>query len=56
MAIIQEPGVQLADQLIRYCRRCHRKLRNPDSMQRGYGPICTQKEVADRKGQKGGDA
>jgi hypothetical protein len=56
MAIIQEAGVQPADQLTRYCRRCHRKLRNEDSMRKGYGPVCIQKEVADRKAQKGDDA
>jgi hypothetical protein len=54
--LIQEQGVQPAPQLIRYCRRCHRKLRNEDSMKKGYGPICLQKEVTDRKAQRGEDA
>jgi hypothetical protein len=31
-------------QLIRYCRRCHRKLRSEESMRRGFGPICFLKE------------
>jgi hypothetical protein len=46
--IIQEQGVSEA-QLIRYCRRCHRKLRNEASMKQGYGPICIQKELLDMK-------
>ena len=54
--LIQEQGVQLEPQLIRHCRRCHRKLKNLDSMKKGYGPICIQKEVADRKAQMGEDA
>jgi|GEM_PF-2697685 len=31
-------------QLTRYCRRCHRKLKNVDSMKRGFGPICFLRE------------
>lgn len=29
--------------LHRYCRRCGRKLRNPDAMKLGYGRICARK-------------
>jgi hypothetical protein len=29
--------------LYRYCRRCGRKLRNPDAMKLGYGRICARK-------------
>ena len=28
--------------LTRYCMRCHRKLRNPNSMKIGYGPVCAK--------------
>ncbi|MHB8117876.1 MAG: DUF6011 domain-containing protein [Methanothrix sp.] len=40
--LIQEAGVQ-EDQLSRYCRRCHRHLKDPASMKRGFGPVCFQK-------------
>ncbi len=32
-------------ELVRHCRRCHRKLKNVRSMQIGYGPVCALKEV-----------
>jgi len=25
------------------CRRCHKEIRNPKSVQHGYGPICWTK-------------
>ncbi|MFH0904514.1 MAG: DUF6011 domain-containing protein [Methanobacteriota archaeon] len=25
------------------CRRCHRKIKNPKSVQQGYGPVCRAK-------------
>jgi len=25
------------------CRRCHREIKNPKSVQQGYGPICWTK-------------
>ena len=40
--IIQEAGVGEV-QLSRYCRRCHRHLRDPASMKRGYGSVCARK-------------
>lgn len=33
----EQPGTAT---LIRYCRRCHRKLKSEVSMKLGYGPIC----------------
>jgi len=30
------------------CRRCHRALKNPDSRDKGYGPICIAKEGKER--------
>jgi hypothetical protein len=27
------------------CRRCHRPLRNPESVQLGIGPVCLAKEL-----------
>jgi len=54
MPIIQEAGVGEAP-LSRYCRRCHRKLKDPRSMQQGFGPVCIQKEVRDLAAEKGGD-
>jgi hypothetical protein len=30
-------------ELIRHCKRCHRKLKNPKSMKAGYGPVCAKK-------------
>jgi hypothetical protein len=38
-----------------YCRRCHRKLRNEESMKRGFGPICFQREAQDHAAEKDGD-
>jgi len=32
-------------QLTRYCRRCHRKLKQERSMRLGFGPICFQREA-----------
>jgi len=41
--IVQQQLSQPAE-LHRYCRRCHRRLSNEESMKRGFGPICFQKE------------
>lgn len=30
--------------ITRYCMRCHKKLKNEDSMKRGFGPICFLRE------------
>jgi len=30
------------------CHRCHRALKDPASMARGYGPICIVKEAKER--------
>ncbi len=48
----EDPGPHEA-QLTRYCRRCHRTLRDPRSMEIGYGPVCAAKEVQDRKAHRG---
>lgn len=40
-------------QLTRYCRRCHRKLKDPRSMKIGFGPICAAKEVQDCTADRG---
>jgi hypothetical protein len=52
--LIQEQDVQEV-QLNRFCRRCHRKLKNERSMQIGYGPVCVLKEVAQRRATKCGE-
>lgn len=26
------------------CKRCHRKLKDPESIKLGYGPVCYEKE------------
>ncbi len=31
------------------CERCHRKLKDPESMKRGLGPICAKKVEAELK-------
>ncbi len=31
------------------CERCHRKLKDPDSVKRGLGPICVKKVEAELK-------
>lgn len=41
--------------LTRYCRRCHRKLKDPRSMKIGYGPVCAAKEAKDRIAAREGD-
>ena len=51
---IQEQGVH-EGQINRFCRRCHRKLKNERSMQIGYGPVCVLKEVAQRRATKCGE-
>ena len=28
------------------CKRCHRELKNPKSVQTGYGPVCWSKMLA----------
>jgi len=30
--------------LVRYCRRCGRKLKSESSLKRGLGPTCARKE------------
>ena len=48
------------------CKRCRRKLTNPDSLERGYGPVCwgkvhvvnifeNQQKVKDWIGDKNGE-
>lgn len=34
-------------QSISSCNRCHRKITNPISIERGYGPVCRSKMVTD---------
>lgn len=41
--------------LARYCRRCHRKLKDPRSIKIGFGPICAAKEVKERVAAQDGD-
>jgi hypothetical protein len=36
-------------ELIRYCRRCGRKLKLESSMKAGYGRICIQKEQQEQE-------
>jgi len=36
-------------ELIRYCRRCGRKLKLESSMKAGYGRICIQKEQLEQE-------
>lgn len=31
------------------CKRCHRSLTDPESIDRGYGNICWQKHLADKQ-------
>ena len=31
--------------LVRYCRRCHRRLKAKISMETGYGPVCLLKHL-----------
>ena len=28
------------------CKRCHKELKNPKSVQNGYGPVCWSKMLA----------
>lgn len=38
--------------LIRYCRRCHRRLKSEASMKIGYGPICLRHVEAKQEAAK----
>lgn len=40
--LVQELGTDEAE-LIRYCKRCRRKLKAEASMKIGMGPICAKK-------------
>lgn len=31
------------------CRRCHRALKDPDSIARGLGPVCAALEAGDKR-------
>ncbi len=31
------------EELHRSCRRCHRRLKNPEAMKAGYGKVCAKK-------------
>ena len=42
------PTAQPAE-LIRYCKRCGRKLKLESSMKAGYGRICIQKEQQEQE-------
>ena len=37
------------DKLSGRCDRCHRKLKDPESVKRGLGPVCTKKVEAELK-------
>lgn len=41
--VSEDPAPNVAT-LTRYCRRCHRKLRNEESMKRDFGPVCFLRE------------
>ena len=38
-----EPTVEGEEALHRSCRRCHRRLKNPEAMKAGYGKSCLRK-------------
>lgn len=52
---IQEQLSQPAE-LHRYCRRCHRKLKQERAMKLGYGKICYAKVCQEIKAEKGAEA
>lgn len=35
------------------CEKCHRPLKDPESVRRGMGPICAAKDAAEREGEVG---
>lgn len=35
------------------CRRCNRKLKDPESIERGFGPICYEKHMSQIRVGKG---
>ena len=40
-------------ELCRYCRRCHRRLKNPRAMKIGYGKVCAKKAVQENRSESG---
>lgn len=34
---------------VKYCRRCHRKLKDDKSRQLGFGPVCYEKQLINQK-------
>lgn len=37
---------------MKYCKRCGRQLKNPESIELGYGPVCYKKMLLSKRGQR----